>query len=127
VVSIQEPYDLNTEHDVDMLRHEVQHLQVAVTTRDLIGQAKGVLRFLARCSDLTAFNTLAYLSQATNRKVTDVAAQIMDAAASGTPVPADLSLGLRRALIALGADPAVSEHLTGPRTASPDPGWDREP
>jgi hypothetical protein len=116
-VSIQEPQEMDTHHGDEppaeaLLRREVEQLQEAVSRRDLIGQAKGMLRYVTRCNDLTAFNTLSYLSQVTNRKLFDIAGLIMDASTSGTPVPPDLAPALRQALTALGAGTATCQQLT---------------
>jgi GAF domain-containing protein len=52
---------------------KVNHLQLALATRDVIGQAKGVLMERYKVTADQAFALLAQLSQDTNRKLHDVA------------------------------------------------------
>ena len=56
--------------------HEVDGLQQALESRDRIGQAKGVIMAALHCSADEAFALLVKQSQAENRKLTDVAADI---------------------------------------------------
>lgn len=58
--------------------HEVEmaNLDAAVATRDLIGQAKGIIMASLGCSPDHAFALLVKQSQAENRKVVDIAAGI---------------------------------------------------
>jgi AmiR/NasT family two-component response regulator len=51
----------------------VNHLDAALTTRDLIGQAKGVLMERYKITAEQAFALLARASQDTNRKLHEVA------------------------------------------------------
>lgn len=67
-------------------RHE-QHLQQAVTSRDLIGQAKGVLMERYKLTADAAFALLAHTSQRMNRKLVDVARELVTTGAM--PQPAD--------------------------------------
>jgi transcriptional regulator with GAF, ATPase, and Fis domain len=55
-----------------------QQLQEALETRDLIGQAKGILMARQRVNSDTAFDMLRRASQRTNRKLRDVAAGITE-------------------------------------------------
>jgi GAF domain-containing protein len=55
-------------------------LQEAVSTRQLIGEAKGILMESERCSREEAFDILRRASQRTNRKLRDIAHDIVDAA-----------------------------------------------
>lgn len=59
------------------------HLQRAVDSRDLIGQAKGVLRERFKVSDERAFQMLVKSSQGTNLKLTAVAQWLLDDLAGG--------------------------------------------
>jgi len=59
---------LHTEH--------VENLERALESRDLIGQAKGVIMLTTRCSADRAFELLVKQSQFENRKVIDLAAEI---------------------------------------------------
>ena len=53
-----------------------QELLKAVTSRDLIGQAKGILMERYRLTADQAFDTLARVSQQTNRKLVDIATEL---------------------------------------------------
>lgn len=53
-------------------------LQEALQTRDMIGQAKGILMARQRVSSDMAFDILRRASQRTNRKLHDVAAEIIE-------------------------------------------------
>ncbi len=59
------------------LRRLNAHLHEALVTRDLIGQAKGILRERHHVDEHTAFRMLAERSQRTNRKVRDLAQEIL--------------------------------------------------
>jgi len=63
-------------------------LQEAVTTRQLIGEAKGILMESERCSREEAFDILRRASQRTNRKLRDIAYDIVDAAERRAQEPA---------------------------------------
>jgi GAF domain-containing protein len=52
---------------------EASHLQTALTNRDVIGQAKGILMQRDNLTGLQAFATLTRASQQTNMKLADVA------------------------------------------------------
>jgi AmiR/NasT family two-component response regulator len=52
---------------------QVAHLQRAVDSRDLIGQAKGILMERFKADDEAAFRMLVRSSQETNMKLTAVA------------------------------------------------------
>ena len=52
-------------------------LNEAVRNRDLIGQAKGILMERYRISDERAFLTLTRISQNTNRKLHDIADELV--------------------------------------------------
>ena len=54
------------------------HLQRAVDSRDLIGQAKGLLRERFKVDDEGAFQMLVKSSQETNMKLTAVAQWLLD-------------------------------------------------
>ncbi len=53
-----------------------EHLRRAVSSRDLIGQAKGILMERYRITADQAFQVLARVSQQTNRKLVDVAEEL---------------------------------------------------
>jgi GAF domain-containing protein len=57
---------------------EGQQLQSALSTRDRIGQAKGIIMERYTIDDVRAFEMLRQLSQDTNTKLTDVAQRVID-------------------------------------------------
>ena len=60
------------EHDADMA-----NMEAAVASRDLIGQAKGIIIAAMGCSSDEAFGLLVKRSQHENRKVIDIAGEIV--------------------------------------------------
>lgn len=54
------------------------HLRCAVESRDLIGQAKGLVMAKTGCSSEDAFDLLRAQSQHENRKLTDIAAELVE-------------------------------------------------
>ena len=58
-------------------RHE-QQLESALSTRDRIGQAKGIIMERYDVDDVRAFDLLRQLSQDTNTKLVDVAQRVID-------------------------------------------------
>ncbi|MDP5181766.1 ANTAR domain-containing protein [Blastococcus sp. BMG 814] len=60
--------------------HE-SNLRVGMGTRDLIGQAKGILMERHRLTAEQAFGVLATVSQELNRKLLDVARELTDTGA----------------------------------------------
>ena len=62
---------------------QIEHLQSALATRDLIGQAKGVIMATMHCSADDAFKLLVSQSQHQNRKLVAIAGEIA-ARAAGT-------------------------------------------
>ena len=89
----------------DLSTDEAAQLRLALDTRDVIGQAKGIIRFLTRTDDQQAFTLLARLSQDSNIKVRDLAQLIADCAGSGTPLPAAVAPSWRRHIIAISPQP----------------------
>lgn len=55
----------------------IDHLRAAVTTRDLIGQAKGILMERYQIDGEQAFRLLTRISQSTNNKIRTIAAQLV--------------------------------------------------
>jgi AmiR/NasT family two-component response regulator len=68
---------------IKQLSDKVGHLERALESRDLIGQAKGIL--IARCGldPDAAFRMMVDQSQHQNRKLVEVAAEIVQRAISG--------------------------------------------
>jgi GAF domain-containing protein len=62
------------------MRALVQQLNEAIESRDIIGQAKGVLMVRERIEPQEAFERLRRMSQTQNMKVRDVARQVVDSA-----------------------------------------------
>ena len=59
------------------LLHEIHHLREALRTRGVIEQAKGILMAQQRCTADEAFALLVRHSQNHNRKLRDIAAEIV--------------------------------------------------
>lgn len=55
-----------------------EQLQSALTTRDRIGQAKGIIMERFHVDDVRAFAMLSALSQDTNTKLVDIAQRVID-------------------------------------------------
>jgi AmiR/NasT family two-component response regulator len=53
--------------------HQLEHLHKAISARDLIGQAKGILMERYKINADQAFSVLARASQQTNTRLVDVA------------------------------------------------------
>lgn len=60
----------------DLHSHELDLLRTALETRDVIGQAKGVIMGTMGCTPDEAFRLLSKQSQVENRKLIDVAIEI---------------------------------------------------
>jgi AmiR/NasT family two-component response regulator len=66
--------------EVDRLRSEIDHLQTALASRDVIGQAKGILMERHGIDADEAFERLVRISQTTNTKLHAVAATVAERA-----------------------------------------------
>jgi hypothetical protein len=68
--------------EIERRNHERAQAQAqferALASRDIIGQAKGIIIAACRCSSDEAFSLLRRQSQHQNRKLTDVAQEIVD-------------------------------------------------
>ena len=73
VNSTQDAAEVNRTH-----LEVVHHLRCAIESRDLIGQAKGLVMAKAGCSSDDAFDLLRAQSQHENRKLTDIAAELVE-------------------------------------------------
>jgi hypothetical protein len=80
------------------LRISVGQLQQALTTRDLIAQAKGVIRSLTGCADETAFQLLTKISRASNCTLPEVAEMLMAAVGPGGRLPREIAEAYARGL-----------------------------
>jgi AmiR/NasT family two-component response regulator len=65
------------EGEVCRLREQVENLQRALESRDMIGQAKGILMATAGCSAEAAFDLLRQQSQHQNIKIVELAAEVV--------------------------------------------------
>ena len=74
---------------------EARNLHEALKTRAVIEQAKGILMGLRHCSAEQAFSLLTQASQRQNRKLHDIAAEVVEHArgSHAAPAPADLRSG----------------------------------
>nr|WP_144298567.1 SpoIIE family protein phosphatase [Streptomyces sp. TLI_235] len=93
---------------VDRLRAEVEGLRTAMRSRAVIEQAKGILAERHGCTPDQAFDRLAGLSQDRNRKLVEIAADVV-----GVAAPLETPVGH--------ADPAAGAPVDGasPRAAPP--------
>jgi AmiR/NasT family two-component response regulator len=73
---------------VDALRREAENLTVALISRDIIGQAKGLLMCAEGLDGDEAFARLVTMSQHQNVKLSAVAARLVAAHEQGRPVTA---------------------------------------
>ena len=80
------------------LEQEVTQLRHALRTRPPVEHAVGMLMWLLRCDEATAFTALARLSQNTNRKVVDLAQVFAGVARRTQPWPPDVHAVLRSLL-----------------------------
>lgn len=80
----------------EQLINEIEELRTALQTRDVIGQAKGVIRLLTATDADQAFALLCQISQDTNRPVRDLAALIAERAGIGQLLPADIMTSWQR-------------------------------
>ena len=81
---------------VGVLLQEITDLRAALATRDMIGQAKGIIRILLRCDAETAFTVLAQISQDTNHRLADVAMLLSESSAAGQPLPPPIRASWQR-------------------------------
>ena len=65
----------------DSARELAENLDIAMRTRAVIEQAKGILMSQRRCDATEAFDLLAAASQRSNRKLRDIAQGIVDGVA----------------------------------------------
>jgi len=71
----------------DLHAHELEMIRDALETRDIVGQAKGVIMAALSCSPDEAFQLLRQQSQHENRKLVEVAADIAGRASSRVDGP----------------------------------------
>jgi len=74
-------HDSNLDETTDLIQQltdKVEGLEEALVSRDVIGQAKGILMERLHLTSDQAFEELRAASQKANRKVRDIAAQLAD-------------------------------------------------
>jgi GAF domain-containing protein len=71
-------------HLYETTRELAEHLDIAMRSRAVIEQAKGILMSQRRCDATEAFSLLAAASQRSNRKLRDIAQAIVDGVTGGT-------------------------------------------
>ncbi|GAA3602701.1 hypothetical protein GCM10022223_18080 [Kineosporia mesophila] len=91
-----EPPQVLHEPSREQLLEEIEDLRAALETRDIIGQAKGIIRLLAATDDDRAFTLLCQISQDTNRPVRELAVVIAERAGIGQLLPADVMTSWQR-------------------------------
>lgn len=79
---------------LDACVQEIAHLEKALETRDIIGQAKGIQMARQRIDADAAFDVLRRASQRTNSKLRDVATELVASVSESPPPPApDIASG----------------------------------
>ncbi|MCE0762691.1 ANTAR domain-containing protein [Pseudonocardia kujensis] len=76
------------------LLERVAQLETALRSRPAIEQAKGMIMVVHRCDDEQAFRVLIAVSQSCNRKLREVAAEIVAALPVDKPLPPDIAVAL---------------------------------
>jgi GAF domain-containing protein len=76
-------------HRYDTTASLAQHMQAAMASRAVIEQAKGIIMGRRRCGPEEAFAVLARVSQSSNRKLRDVAADLVADVQRGSRPPAE--------------------------------------
>jgi hypothetical protein len=74
-----------------VLLERVVQLETALRSRPTIEQAKGMIMVVHRCDDEQAFRVLIAVSQSCNRKLREVANEIVAALPAGKPLPPDVA------------------------------------
>ncbi|MCE3552441.1 ANTAR domain-containing protein [Pseudonocardia sp. RS11V-5] len=74
------------------LLERVVQLETALRSRPAIEQAKGMIMVVHRCDDEQAFRVLIAVSQSCNRKLREVAAEIVTALPVDKPLPPDIAV-----------------------------------
>ncbi|MFR9801640.1 ANTAR domain-containing protein [Pseudonocardia sp. RS010] len=76
------------------LLERVEQLETALRSRPAIEQAKGMIMMMQRCDDEQAFRVLIAVSQSCNRKLREVATEIVAALPADEPLPPDITAAL---------------------------------
>ena len=75
-VRVNEASRVETERVQREHADDVANLTAAISSRDVIGQAKGIIMATMHCNDEQAFDLLRAQSQAENRKLVDIATEL---------------------------------------------------
>ena len=93
----QLPAEVEDADRVRALETEVAQLRMAMASRAVIEQAKGVLMLLTGCDDVRSFDLLTHISSNTHRKVREVASDLVASAAGRVDLSPDVRAILRDA------------------------------
>lgn len=69
----------------------IAQLESALRSRPVIEQAKGMLMLVHRCDEEQAFRLLIAVSQSSNRKLRDIAVEIVRTLPDGGVLPVDIA------------------------------------
>jgi AmiR/NasT family two-component response regulator len=86
------PDDLDPSRPVEAsLLERVTQLESALRSRPVIEQAKGMLMLVHRCDEDRAFRVLIAVSQSSNRKLRDIATEVVRALPTDQQLPRDIA------------------------------------
>lgn len=86
-----EDLDPSRPDEAALLVERIAQLESALRSRPVIEQAKGMLMLVHRCDEEQAFRMLIAVSQSSNRKLREIATEIVDVLPSGGALPADIA------------------------------------
>jgi AmiR/NasT family two-component response regulator len=69
----------------------IAQLESALRSRPVIEQAKGMLMLVLRCDEDRAFRALIAASQSSNRKLRDIASEVVETLPGGGSLPDDIA------------------------------------
>jgi len=75
--SVEQHSPAERQHEVERLRAQLDELSKALETREVVGQATGILMVTNKSSLDQAFQELLRRSKATNRKLCDIARELV--------------------------------------------------
>jgi AmiR/NasT family two-component response regulator len=87
------PHDLDPPRpdEAALQAERITQLESALRSRPVIEQAKGMLMLVLRCDEDHAFRRLIAVSQSSNRKLRDIATEIVETLRHGGSLPADVA------------------------------------
>ena len=77
IQTVEEMLIEDAQHELVQLRAEVAELEQALESRELIGRAVGIVMVTTACASEEAFQTLVRQSHKANRKVRDIARDVI--------------------------------------------------